>query len=414
MKKLKPYREIINGDKVIIANRDTGSWIRISRQCRDIVCTACEFSLTNSEILESLADDEDRIYINELLKKLKELGVIGDEEKEEVIDVVYLLLTNRCNLKCIHCCADAADENSEVYRREMSTQEWTGIIDKIVDIEPGGIVLTGGEPLLRKDFFEIIRYLRSKYNGKVALATNATLINDDNVKLLAELIDKFDISIDGVDEESCSIVRGKGAYDKVINSVHLLKKNDVKEITLSMTFGTTNFHLKEKFFELNKKLNTKPIVRIFMPKGRGEKSVKKFNSYIQEDIDTVLSEKEIRDAKKSMKIITCGAGISEFVVNYDGWIYPCPNMINNKYKLIHMNDVGNLKKLNDEIFEKNAEVFCQLMNIQPENVKRCKDCKVNLFCWSCLEDIELHIKDEAAFLRRCENKKKILYQILWD
>ena len=72
-----------------------------------------------------------------------------------------------------------------------------------------------------------------------------------------------------------------------------------------------------------------------------------------------------------------------------------------------MNDVGNLKKLNDEIFEKNAEGFCQLMNIQPENVKRCKDCKVNLFCWSCLEDIELHIKDEAAFLRRCENKKKI-------
>ena len=120
MKKLKPYREIINGDKVIIANRDTGSWIRISRQCRDIVCTACEFSLTNSEILESLADDEDRIYINELLKKLKELGVIGDEEKEEVIDVVYLLLTNRCNLKCIHCCADAADENSEVY-------EYTGM-----------------------------------------------------------------------------------------------------------------------------------------------------------------------------------------------------------------------------------------------------------------------------------------------
>ena len=110
MKKLKPYREIINGDKVIIANRDTGSWIRISRQCRDIVCTACEFSLTNSEILESLADDEDRIYINELLKKLKELGVIGDEEKEEVIDVVYLLLTNRCNLKCIHCCADAAEK----------------------------------------------------------------------------------------------------------------------------------------------------------------------------------------------------------------------------------------------------------------------------------------------------------------
>ncbi len=45
---------------------------------------------------------------------MKELGVIGDEEKEEVIDVVYLLLTNRCNLKCIHCCADAADENSEV------------------------------------------------------------------------------------------------------------------------------------------------------------------------------------------------------------------------------------------------------------------------------------------------------------
>ena len=46
----------------------------------------------------------------------------------------------------------------------MSTQEWTGIIDKIVEIEPGGIVLTGGEPLLRKDFFEILSLDYSRHS----------------------------------------------------------------------------------------------------------------------------------------------------------------------------------------------------------------------------------------------------------
>lgn len=337
LKKLKVYREIINGNKVIIANRDTGLWIKISRQCRDIISKACELELTSKELLEALEDEEDRKYVDELLVKLKELGVIGFVEEDKV-DVVYLLMTNRCNLKCIHCCADAADENAEICKKEMDTSQWMGVIDKVVLLKPEGIALTGGEPLVRKDFIDILIYLRKRYSGKIALATNATLISEENVSLLTELVDKFDISIDGVDEKTCSLVRGKGVFDKVIHAIDLLKKNGANQITLSMTFGSANFHLRERFLELNKKLDTKPIVRIFMPKGRGEKSAKRFNPYIEEKPDTVFSNQEIEEAKKSMKIITCGAGKSEFVINYDGWIYPCPNMVMDKYKLNHVNE----------------------------------------------------------------------------
>lgn len=413
MQKLRAYREILNGDKAIIANRDNGAWIKISRHCRDIIQKACELSLTDEELLSSLADDEDREYFRNLLSKLNELGVIGNKEQQIKIDVVYLLITNRCNLKCIHCCADAADEDSEVCSRELGIDEWRDVIDKVSALKPAGIVLTGGEPLVKKEFLEILEYLRNKYEGTIALATNATLITDDNVKILTDLVDKFDVSIDGIDEETCSKVRGKGVFERVVRSIELLKLYGAKQITLSMTFGTANFHLKDRFMQLNQELGTTPIVRVFMPKGRGEKSAKKFNPYMNTDPDTSFTAQEIEEARKSLTIIRCGAGMGEFVINYDGWLYPCPNMIKERYKMIHIRDIEDLHYLHDKLYQQKSDGMRHLKGIQPENVEKCKNCKVNMFCWTCLEDLELHLSDEETFQQRCNNKRKILYSILW-
>lgn len=415
LRKLSTYREILNGGQAIIANRDTGAWIKISRECRNIICDACGQSLSMDELLNQLADDEDRDYIKTLIFKMKELGVISEaEEERRDLDVIYLLVTNRCNLKCTHCCADAVDESSKIFKQEMNLDEIKSAIDKIINANPNGIVITGGEPMVRKDFFEFIGYLRENYKGKIALATNATLIKEENVCLLVKLIDRFDISVDGIDEETCSKVRGKGVFGKVINAISMLQKNGAIEISLSMTFGTSNYHLRQDFLELNKKLGTIPIVRIFMPKGRGEKSKKNFDSNLKNTPKTDFNQEEIKEARKSLHIITCGAGMGEFVINYDGWLYPCPNMITNKYKLIHIKEIDDLKNLGKMLSLKKDVALNNLMKIQPENYKACKECKVNLFCWSCLEDIEIKSNDSMGFQKRCEIQKKILYPLLWD
>lgn len=415
LRKLNAYREILNENQAIIANRDTGAWIKISRECRNIICDACCQSMSRDELLSQLADDEDREYIKTLIFKMKELEVISEaEEKNHDLDVIYLLVTNRCNLKCTHCCADAVDKSSEVFKQEMDIDELKSAIDKIINANPNGIAITGGEPMVRKDFFEFLGYLRKNYRGKIALATNATLITKENASLLVKLIDKFDISVDGIDEDTCSKVRGKGVFGKVINAIDVLQKNGATEISLSMTFGTSNYHLRQAFLKLNEKLGTIPIVRIFMPKGRGEKSQKNFNLNIENNPKTEFTQEEIKEARKSLRIITCGAGIGEFVINYDGWIYPCPNMITDKYRLIHIREINDLKNMADALSSKKEVALNNLMKIQPENFEACKGCKVNLFCWSCLEDLEIKSKDSRGFQKRCEIQKKILYPLLWN
>lgn len=411
---LDTYREIINKDKVIIANRDTGAWMKISKECRDILNDTIHFSMTGEELFSKFEDEGDQNYFKFLLDKLKELEVVSETGvKKNKLDVIYLLVTNRCNLKCIHCCADAFNEDSEAFKNEMDIDELKRVIDKVADVNPKGVAITGGEPMVRSDFFGVLKYLRSEYKGEISLATNATLITEENVGMLIKLVDKFDISVDGIDEESCSKVRGRGVYDKVMHSIKLLKANGSNEISLSMTFGTSNYHLRGEFLSLNKKLGTKPIVRIFMPKGRGEKSNKLFNSIPQKAPETTFTSEETEKVKKSLQSIRCGAGTKEFVINYDGWIYPCPNMIIDKYKIINIKEVERIEEIHTLLFSKEREKINNLIKIQPENFERCKDCKINLFCWSCLADIELKFKDDESFQKRCEFQKKILYPLLW-
>ncbi|WP_330653158.1 radical SAM protein, partial [Clostridioides difficile] len=73
--------------------------------------------------------------------------------------------------------------------------------------------------LIREDFFEIIKYIKQKLpDTKLILSTNGTLIDEHNVDFIITNFEKIDISIDGVDENTCSETRGKGVFHKVISS----------------------------------------------------------------------------------------------------------------------------------------------------------------------------------------------------
>ena len=183
------YRNIVNGNKVVIVNRDTGMWMRISKECFDILDEAILKECKKEELLQSFQDTEDREYFEELLDNAEKLGVISEcREAPKRIETVYLILTNRCNLKCKHCCVSAEAIGNEIVNSELNTISFKKAIDKIVACNPDRIIVSGGEPMIRKDFMEIIQYLRSLYRGMIDLSTNAILINSENVKEKDELI----------------------------------------------------------------------------------------------------------------------------------------------------------------------------------------------------------------------------------
>lgn len=409
-------KTIVNGERVIIANRSSGAWMKISMQCYDVLKIGIRHRLTPIQLIEKLADEEDRSYFTKLFEKLNELGVINSTENNESDNIkkikhIYFAVTNRCNLKCIHCCFDAAHSEDVEF---LSTNEALTIIDKILECNPGVITFTGGEPLLRKDFSEILKYTAKKYNGIINLSTNATLINKENVKVLSLLLSSIDISIDGCDEESCSFLRGPGVFSKVIESIKLLQENNFEKISLSMVLVDENKHLEEQFRYLNKSLGTKPVIRNFSPLGRGKinKEILITGEINKEKLS--FSQDKLEDIRRDINICNCGAGHKEMLINYDGFIYPCGLLIDEKYKLGNINEIENINSYFKNKDNCKFQGYKYLAEIQPDVFYKCKECNVNLFCWSCLHHIDLIKNDETALHARCSASKQLLSKVVWN
>ncbi|SCL88456.1 MULTISPECIES: radical SAM/SPASM domain-containing protein [Tissierellales] len=396
---------IINQNKVVLGNRQTGQWMRISKEVYDILNLGIDNNLSISELKMSLYDEEDKNYISQIYLKLCNIGIIEDENNKQVLPnkLAVFEMTHRCNLKCIHCCIDADDLVSD--NQDLSTEETKCVLYKIIEWNPKRILLSGGEPMIRKDFKYLLKYLRNNYHGTIIVSTNGTLINSDNVDNLVECSDEISISVDGINEETCSIVRGHGVFDKVINSVKLLQSRGFKRITLSMTTGDKNEYLEDDFNELNRLLGTKPCIRGFAPIGRGEKNRSYFSSYEKNEIH--VPNKFISDNYNNpMVMLSCGGGNREIFIAHNGDIYPCPSFLRPKYLM------GNILKL-DKLSNWNKEVYKLLKEIDPNNYKICKGCKVNLFCWTCLAQLDSVRDNGKAIENKCKKVKPVLFKRIW-
>lgn len=136
--------------------------------------------------------------------------------------LVFWELTARCNLKCRHCRAEAKDAFDP---DELSTDE---ILQAAADIRKAAdpiIVLTGGEPLVRDDFFDIATAC-SKQFTRVAMATNGTLIDDETARRVVDAgIQRVSISLDGALAKTHDEFRGLlGSFDDALRGFDALKR----------------------------------------------------------------------------------------------------------------------------------------------------------------------------------------------
>ena len=117
-------------------------------------------------------------------------------------------LTYACNLACTHCLSSSGRRDP----RELSTSEAKSLIDEIAAMQIFYINIGGGEPMIRRDFFELIEHAVAQRVG-VKFSTNGTRIDEAAARRLAG-IDYLDaqISIDGVDAATSDRVRGAGSY----------------------------------------------------------------------------------------------------------------------------------------------------------------------------------------------------------
>ncbi|AWH76406.1 radical SAM/SPASM domain-containing protein [Clostridioides difficile] len=399
---------IINENQVILANKINGKWIKIPIECYKVI----EYSIKNKKPLDKLEDvfnlDEDKKYYKQVVDKLEQLGFVSnfivDKFKLERVNLVSFSPTNRCNLRCDYCCADSKIENKDY----LGTEELKEAIDNIVKINPRILTITGGEPLLRDDFFEILSYTKEKFKGKIRLSTNATLIKENQVDEIIDGLYAMEISLDGYDELSCSKVRGKGVFTKVINLIKYIKSKGFNNIGLSMVVGKNNENDIDKFNKINYELGTIPIIRNFMNIGRGNES---YTRYLDDELDIGYICEDDYINKNSLNSNMCKAGVNQISIDYKGDVYPCPNLEYDDLKMFNILQFD--ESMLEKILNRNMEIFDKFDILKPMNMEECKDCKVNVFCTTCPSKMYTLKNNKEMLNSNCKKMKSILEPIVW-
>ena len=187
-------------------------------------------------------------------------------------------LTAACNLSCRYCRASASHEPDQ---GELDTDEAKRFVESIAPLKPM-LILSGGEPLLRPDLFQIIR-LAVSLGIRVSLASNGTLITPELAKEIADSgVSRVSISLDGADATMHDLGRGQGSFKRSIRGIENLRGR----VDFQINFTVTQKNQSEliRIFDLAEKLGAAALHIFFLvPTGRGR----------EEDVITPVRQEEM-------------------------------------------------------------------------------------------------------------------------
>lgn len=404
-----------NEEKTMIINPDNSQCFLISNECIDIIYKAINERMTYKELIGCIEEKESKDYMLLLLNQLNDRYMLWysncDKIKGNQLNI-SVDITNSCNLRCKHCCIEAGDEKRG---GDLSTNDMISILNKIIKIKPYEISISGGEPLLRKDFRQLTDYIRTNYRGYLTIMTNATLINENTASYLVKNYDKIDVSLDGIDEETSSILRGPGVFEKAIRGIKMLTARG-GNVVASMVLTRDTLHLGKKFIDFcNDELKIRGILRGFEPIGRGKTNIDDFK--VEGLSDGCNKNFERRDIKYSnisidkLQVYACQGARRVFQIGHNGDIFPCPSMMYNEMVM------GNVLKIDDlEKYILDGEYKCtvgyeRFSNFKPYKLKKCKDCKNNLFCFNCVNQVKICCEQDDLEIV-CKNNINY-YESVW-
>ena len=177
-------------------------------------------------------------------------------------------MTQACNLACVHCRASAC---SEPHPEELTHEEGKQLIDGIAQVAKPILIMTGGEPLLRKDFFDLARY--AKDTGlRAVLATNGVLLTPEIAREVAQVgIPRVSISLDGPTSADHDAFRKvDGAFEGSLRGVENLRSAGVP-VQINTTLTKRNRPQLAEIMKLAEELGAEAFhVFLLVPTGRAK------------------------------------------------------------------------------------------------------------------------------------------------
>ena len=260
-------------------------------------------------------------------------------------------LTARCNFDCPMCYVHLKNDDIEAQGKELTTQQWIDIAKAAKDKGMVFALLTGGEPFVRKDFFEI--YDAMKAMGlMVSINSNGSMLKGE---ILEKLIEnppfRINVSLYGGSDQTYKSMCGQAAFDEVIANIRAVKEAGI-DIRLNVSITPYNQQDLETIFALSKELGVHakaasymyPSIRVNGGKyGYGDRlspqqaalcSVRwdklRFNDeefrLRGENISKLTAVEENECPTELVEGVGCRAGSSAFWITWDGRMLPCGMM----------------------------------------------------------------------------------------
>jgi radical SAM protein with 4Fe4S-binding SPASM domain len=402
------FKESKSGNLLI--SRDTASFIFLSNleleiynnlsQGKTIRQSSEDVFFKNDESTKKIED-----ATKSLIKKIDRFGFYKDITfPQEKTWPLHLYITNECNLRCRTCYKDAG----LLKPNELSTQEIIKLIDDFSVQGKSSVVVSGGEPLIHKDFFKIINYIKEKGHNINVVSNGLLIKSKEEAKQITSLVDFLQISLDGATEEFNDYYRGKGTYKEIIKRINLFSDIDFP-LNIGMVVSEYNFqdiyNNLENLLESLDNNNLVVNVSNIMDFGRGMYCLNKGTRDMVHKILRKTKESDIHLKEWqiiNVKTYDCGFARS-ITVDSDGTVHYCP---------VTHEHTASPYNIREQSFYDILNHFKEInKSVSVEKMPVCIDCDLTYLCGGGCR-IENKIKT-GSFTGKGEcdnNKKEIIYE----
>ncbi|NCZ91779.1 MAG: mycofactocin radical SAM maturase, partial [Actinobacteria bacterium] len=286
-------------------------------------------------------------------------------------------LTYACNLQCVHCLSSSGTRDP----RELTTEQAKAVLDELRDLQVFYINIGGGEPMVRRDFFELLEHAEHCNIG-VKFSTNGAFITPENARRLAAMnyLD-IQISLDGANRATNDRVRGEGSYDIALRAMDNLRDASFGRFKISVVMTRENVSQLDAFKALADSYGAQLRITRLRPAGRGadtwnelhptaaqQRVIYDWLMHHGEDVltgDSFFHLNAFGDALPGLNL--CGAGRVVCLIDPLGDVYACPFVIHDEFKAGSVLEDGGFTRV-----WKSSDLFTSLR--EPESPGACASC----------------------------------------
>ncbi len=303
---------------------------------------------------------------------------------------VEIHFTHKCNLACKHC-FQLSSPTSNLFK-EISKDEWVRIFTQLERYNTYNIVLSGGEPMFYSEFDSLINDIVEK-RLRFNILTNGIKVNSNNISALCRSNVELTISVDGHNALTHDFLRGKGAFDKVSESLIKLCSGGAK-VHLSYTIHRKNYMYIKDFLNFAIGHGIKSVGFLLIdPLGRAEQNsdllftstemnkitenIENLKLIYSSNINILYTDPIALNVGEAFSdIISCSAGTNRFAIDPSGIMYPCAMAFGEKEF-----QLADLKKEDIQQIWKDKDKWSLFRGtVKMDDIKGCRECALKNQC----------------------------------